>query len=147
MGFRIVKNPRAWRAVQWNDVAEDGSIVTNQILAHFERVDAETFVALFGPRSFDTAADKTAHDAKIFARVVRGWRDFEGPDGLAAEFSAVNIADLLAEPLFPAGLELAYIDYWRALPEQRLGNSEPSPDGGLATAAGMIAAMPGTASS
>lgn len=145
MAFRIVKNPRAWRAVKWNDVAEDGSIVTNQILAQFERVDAETFVELFGPRDFDTAAEKTAHDAKVFARVVRGWRDFEGPDGLAAEFSAANIADLLAEPQFPGGLVLAYIDYWRALPEERLGNSKPSPDGGPATAVAMTAETPATA--
>lgn len=128
MSFRIVKDATSWWPVRWDGVAEDGSIVEQSVEVRFARMGRAEFVAMFGD------GNETKNDA-MFDRTVRDWRGVEDEDGAALAMTGEAVAALLDTANFPGALVDAYVAFWRALPETRLGNSSPPPAGGPAAAA------------
>ena len=80
MAYRIVKQARAWRPVEWPGISEDGESVTNRIELRFRilKVDAAT---AFIREVVDAQARETRPDvdapqvyAELVAQIADEWR-------------------------------------------------------------------------
>lgn len=149
MAFTIVKDPTSWYPVHYATLDDEGGQVVNEIDLKFVRLDLEEYLGLFAAANPGddaaplTPAEKVALNRKAFDRVVRDWRGVL-VGASKAPFEGEYIDALLKVSTFPASFGAAYVDFWNAVPASRLGNSVPSPAGGLATAADQTAAATAT---
>lgn len=141
--FVLVKEPVCRWPVRWSVVEADGAVVEKEIALRFVKVGQEEFTTLFNVEVAEV--DAKANNRRYFNRLVRGWEDVVDQDKAAVPFDDEHIELLLDYPGFAEAFGRAYVSFWLARPEERRKNSEPSPDGGPATAAAQTAEAPASA--
>lgn len=157
--FILAAEPAAWWPVSFTTPADGGATVEQRIDLKFVRLGIADFQTLWGSALTDATsiaagdvpaerapADIAARNRALFDRCVKGWRNIVDGEGSPVPFAEPWIGRLLDVPGFPQAFGLAYWGFWQARAETALGNFEPSPAGGPATAdPAAAAATPDTA--
>lgn len=140
MGDYVIKQAAtAWIPVWWDELGDGGAVVRNRVELKLERIGREEFNRLWAPIPDDaTAAERAANDRMLFDRLVKDWRGIAVHPGEPAPFTPDHTNWLLDQPTFPGAFGEAYLRFWQAIPETRLGNLEPSPAGGQGAAAATV---------
>lgn len=137
MAFRIVQNPRAWWKVSFPGVAEDGSIVSNEIeiryLIHTEdeyvQLQAEATMLPEKSRQAWEAGDEATRAtmasgiyADFIQKIAIDWRGVEAENGDPMKWSPEALRHLVNVPNAAGAIVAAYSACRRAAPEIRAGN-------------------------
>ena len=117
--FKLVEERTAWWPMNWKGVAEDGTIIENEIEMRFHVLGEAAFKALL-----DEAEEND--DIAVLRRLVKDWRGIGDEEGTPLPFSDDNLLRFLDLPNTKMGLATAYYRLMAATPEEREKNSEPS---------------------
>lgn len=128
--FVIKKGATTWWPVSWAEPVDGGDTVKCRIELKFRRLGVEE----------SKAGAPQAGDLGFIKWVASDWRDITDDAGRAAPFDDETLIEMVARPAFMIAVGEAYNAFLLALPETRLGNSDPSPAGG--PAAGVATADP-----
>lgn len=130
MGYKIVKERRAWWPVSWPGVTEDGAVVTNRIELRFRVHKVEEAYQL--AREFDSLQlDVPEGDggqalvsayARLVERMADNWRGVEAENGDPLPFATENVALLMNEPGVFNAVFAAWTDCINAREEAKAGN-------------------------
>lgn len=144
--FKLVKRPAYWQPVKWQSLEDGGVAVENLVELKLVRLGIDDFRTLWGetPPDGDRAAWRKWNFDR-FKQCVSDWRKIADANGSEASFADELIGQLLDEPGFPEAFGETYVRFWRGIPEEVVGNSEPSPAGGPATGGAATAGATGTA--
>lgn len=118
--FVIKKGATAWWPVSWAEPVDGGETVQCRIELKFRRLSKEE------------AATVVTEDAAFIRFVATDWRHITDEAGRPAPFDEENVTEMAARPAFSIAVAEAFGAFTQALPETRLGNSDPSPAGGPA---------------
>lgn len=122
--FKLVAERTAWWPVIWKGVAEDGSIIENEIELRFHVLGEAEFKDLL------KQAEGSSDDVAILRRLVKDWRGIGDEDGKQLPFSEENLGRFLDIPNAKLGLATAYYRLMAAAPEEREKNLKKSPNAG-----------------
>lgn len=147
MAYRIVKQARAWRPVQWPGITEEGEPVTNQIELRFRilKVDAATAfireVVEAQSRESLAGVDQPQVYAELVAQIADEWRgvlaendeplrwdvpgswiDDKDAEGKRKPLVAPNLRTLMNEGGMFTHIFSAWRDALAAAPKVREGN-------------------------
>lgn len=123
--FVIKKGATAWWPVKWLEPTEEGDLLPVAIDMKFRRLSVE---------QSRNGADEPG-DLGFIKWVATDWRKITDDAGRPAPFDDENLLEMVARPAFMVAVGEAFNAFLLALPETRLGNSDPSPAGGQAGAA------------
>lgn len=130
MGYRIVKDRKAWWPVEWKGVDDDGQIITNRIELRYRllKVDEAFAVAkaVDSAREVEQTADASERLATLYTDIVLqmadNWRQVEAENGDPLPFSAETVRLLMNEPGLFGHVFSAFGDCINARDEVRAGN-------------------------
>ncbi|HEU4958963.1 MAG TPA: histidine kinase [Sphingomonas sp.] len=133
MGYRIVKQAQAWWPVEWDGVAEDGTIVTNRIEMRFRLLKVADSAGIIRDaaqlREREQEAMKAGKEtdlaalyAELVERIATDWRGVEAENGEPLPWQAANVALLMNEPGLFGHVVEAFRGCLSARPQIRAGN-------------------------
>jgi hypothetical protein len=123
--FVIKKGATTWWPVSWAEPVDGGETVQCRIEMKFRRLSVEE----------SKAGQPQPGDLGFIKWVAVDWRHITDDAGRAAPFDDETLIEMVARPAFMIAVGEAYNAFLLALPETRLGNSDPSPAGGPAAGA------------
>lgn len=148
--FDLLAKPLLWIPVIWDGLApgegeEVAQPIEHRIDVQVEILDRDAFTEWLrgGTADAGTAADaddeafdpaaRAAHELASFKAVASNWRKVVA-GGAALPFNDENVALMLRVPGFVPAFGQAYVKAFRGQAEERVGNSESSPNNGRADA-------------
>lgn len=135
--FVFVRGAVTWWPVKWFEPADGGVTVENTIQLRFKRT----------PWGEEVDALYKLDVVPFIEAVATDWRGIIDDADRPVAFEADAIAEMAGRPAFGEAVGAAYLEFLRAVPATRLGNSEASLAGGPAagqelTADGALPATP-----
>lgn len=125
--YVIKAGAATWWPVKWNEPADGGQVVEQQIEMKFRRVSPARFEEL-------REASSSKDDIWFINAIAADWRGVADEDGPLA-FTEANVRRMLEIQGWALAVGTAFAKCHFAQAETRLGNSEGSPAGGPVAAA------------
>ncbi len=132
MAYKIGSQTKAWWPIRFNGVAEDGSIVENEIKGRFRILDEDENLALEREiasarvEEDDASPALSALLAPIVMKFLEDWQgvteDDGSDEGKSVPFTEANLIRMLRVPNFAGGVAAAYRAARAGEPERRRGN-------------------------
>lgn len=123
MAFVIVKGATTWWPVKWNVPVDGGGVQEVGFEIRFKRIGIDEFQAL--AKQASAMVDET-----FLTAVATDWRGITDDAGRPVPFDAAGRTAMLDVPFVPTAIANAWQRFFMAVPETRLGNSDPSPAAG-----------------